>query len=812
MGYTPKMIGAMRKASLKYGCVIALLAIVGCKKTATGGSGGTIVLSIDSKAAVDHIAIHAYSPDNKETQFDFSVAGKDLTKAPVSGEITPGPTIGSGTVMFVGLGYANNVMVASGRASGMFTSGKRTTATLTLRGGIVDADQDGWTVADGDCNDQSSAQNPFLKEVCGDNVDNNCDGSIDEGCACTGAQTLSCYAGPPGTRGFGVCVDGTQTCLNGKWDTCRNSVGPTAEQCKDGYDNNCDGSIDEGCPCDAGSQRFCYIKSVTLVGEPATAISPPLKGECRAGTQICVGTAWGACTGAVLAKAETCNGLDDDCDGVFDNGFDADGDGFTTCGTKHDSCTLGVASVVIGGGVAPQFIDCDDAKANVHPCQNNRCDDGGLDTNCSGQVDICADAASCQALGYFDAFSGATDGAGAPRCLFNGKSFTPICGGADSSVCNDPSVVCTAAPTAGADTGFSRRACHEPAGCTGSTAPTDTVAITSGDPHNDCGGVACDGSTGGQAYYSSWVTNPTALDCYFRANVAAGATNCKADATCDTAADKCPSSAQGAVAQAITTACTVPTGCTGTTAPGSAVGNNVDDPLGTCTTSVCINVALSAWVDGGGTSTCTVVSGQPGSGKYACVSGACATSPAGGGCVLATSVPKTCHTECKIQTSCNLDAASPGPYCYNDNGGTRAIHVAGTCSGTAAAGRDCFAATAGQDSSAQCGDCTQAFACGTDCAACTAAKYCTGNTQVAATACADCTVSAHCGSDCGLCATGTYCHGKAFPANSGVNQECQVCTADNACGPTASLNCTGGMHCKEIAGGATCSDCACSCQ
>ena len=29
--------------------------------------------------------------------------------------------------------------------------------------------------------------------------------------------------------------------------------------------------------------------------------------------------------------SEVCNGFDDDCDGIIDEGFDADGDGVTTC-------------------------------------------------------------------------------------------------------------------------------------------------------------------------------------------------------------------------------------------------------------------------------------------------------------------------------------------------------------------------------------------------------------------------------------------------------------------------------------------------
>lgn len=90
----------------------------------------------------------------------------------------------------------------------------------------IDSDGDGVTVGDGDCDDSDPSINPGAVEVC-DGVDNNCNGTADEGDVCTDAD------------GDGVTAD----------DDCDDnnaSVFPGAVEVCDEVDNDCDTQIDEG--------------------------------------------------------------------------------------------------------------------------------------------------------------------------------------------------------------------------------------------------------------------------------------------------------------------------------------------------------------------------------------------------------------------------------------------------------------------------------------------------------------------------------------------------------------------------------------
>jgi hypothetical protein len=89
-------------------------------------------------------------------------------------------------------------------------------------------------------------------ELCGDTgegngLDDNCNGSVDEGCLCSAQGiTQPCFNGPPDRRNIGACSDGLETCNEFRqWSACIGGVGPSVEVC-DGADNDCNNITDEG--------------------------------------------------------------------------------------------------------------------------------------------------------------------------------------------------------------------------------------------------------------------------------------------------------------------------------------------------------------------------------------------------------------------------------------------------------------------------------------------------------------------------------------------------------------------------------------
>ena len=248
--------------------------------------------------------------------------------------------------------------------------------------GYVDAlccNTDGATMRCGDdCNDQRRDAHPGLIEVC-EGVDNDCDGSIDEGLLrmqwpdadrdLHGDEDSEGAMVCPGEPGFSPvrddCDDTQPTRHRAQLEIC------------DGLDNDCDGLVDEAPVAvpwypDEDDDGFGTASGVVVISCVPVPGYSTRSSDCNDGDRM-----------INPAARELCNGVDDDCDGLAD----APGTG---PGDTEDDDGDGFADRVCGGD------DCDDANPFVNARAQELCN--GIDDDCDGVVD----GADASALWYLD--------------------------------------------------------------------------------------------------------------------------------------------------------------------------------------------------------------------------------------------------------------------------------------------------------------------------------------------------------------------------------------------------------------------------
>jgi hypothetical protein len=293
-----------------------------------------------------------------------------------------------------------------------------------------DRDDDGFKEKQ-DCDDEDPAINPDAAEIC-DDIDNNCDGEVDEGLrnpwyadadgdtwGDPGTELLTC-ARPEGfVDNDRDCDDSTDLFHPGAQETdcadpadynCDGSVGyadadedglPACEDCDDsdattfpgadevcdGLDNDCNGDIDEE-PVDGSTYFLDYdldgfggaLFTTVACASPDPALFVENDDDCNDYSDQ-----------AYPGGAEVCDGLDNDCNGftdvadagVLDAGLyypDSDGDGYGDTDLLQLACE-GLDGFIEEGG------DCDDSVAEVNPDQIEVCNNG-VDDDCD-PADIC---------------------------------------------------------------------------------------------------------------------------------------------------------------------------------------------------------------------------------------------------------------------------------------------------------------------------------------------------------------------------------------------------------------------------------------
>ena len=240
----------------------------------------------------------------------------------------------------------------------------------------------GYSFVDGDCNDDEPAVYPGATEYC-DGLDNDCNGSIDD----NAVDPRSLWPDLDGDgEGAGILVSG---CPRAGYATSfsdcddnNNTIYTGAAELCDGVDHDCDGLINENSSTDA--LLLFQDSDGDGFGDPSLPLySCTLTDDTSADYSDCDDQK----SSIYPSAPEYCNGSDDDCDGGVDEAdavdiltfyLDSDGDGY------GDPLSLTYACIAPAGYVNRDD-DCDDTDATFHPNAEESCD--GFDQNCDNIID-----------------------------------------------------------------------------------------------------------------------------------------------------------------------------------------------------------------------------------------------------------------------------------------------------------------------------------------------------------------------------------------------------------------------------------------
>jgi hypothetical protein len=289
-------------------------------------------------------------------------------------------------------------------------------------------------------------------------VDNDCDGFTDEG-----------FEQAPSTCGVGACAaTGTRACVGGHpIDSCAPGSPAAGDGTCDGIDDDCNGLTDDG-----------YPVSATTCGTGACASS---------GQRACVGGAVvdSCAPGSPAASDSTCDGVDDDCNGLTDDGFVPSA---TACGTG--ACAAAGTTSCTQGLVHDSCVPGEPAVADL------TCD--GLDDDCNGGTDdsyvsvgVSCGVGACQATGTTTCVDGVEGDSCQPA---DGSGVDDACNGLDDDcdgVADDDYLPSPTTCGVGACATTGQRTCvggAEVDSCNPGVPAADDVTCDGQD--DDCDGVA----------------------------------------------------------------------------------------------------------------------------------------------------------------------------------------------------------------------------------------------------------------------------------------------------------------------------------
>ena len=247
---------------------------------------------------------------------------------------------------------------------------------------------DGYSIVPLDCDDARAMVNPAAAEIC-DSLDNDCNGFADFQLGVNNFEDDD--------------ADGTQDILCGParldCDDQDPERSPLLDEICDLKDNDCDGVVDEDV---TETEWFVDIDGDGYgVGTPVVTCDPPAGRAPRSGD----------CNdGNILVRpgiVETCNDVDDDCDGTVDEGAAAD----CRLPNAGAACVQGSCEVA---RCRPGFSDCNGIRTDG--CEVGLCGDAG---DCGVCGNVCSGACT----------AGGCEGGPPPEELFFSEFGSMLGGG-----------------------------------------------------------------------------------------------------------------------------------------------------------------------------------------------------------------------------------------------------------------------------------------------------------------------------------------------------------------------------------------------